>query len=100
MLVSNEFMLEYVTLHMIFPVVYFWVGLLLHEVKRTVSGAFLSDIDLEIWSLIFFNLARFSSMLFFSSFFNPHISPPLRGGMILLYSLVGGGETYYSSRLG
>ena len=68
MLVSNEFMLEDVTLHMLLPVVYFCFRLLLHEVRRTVWGAFLSAIALEIRFLIFFNLARFSSVFFFLVF--------------------------------
>ena len=31
---------------------------------------------------------------------SPHLSLPLRGGMIMLYPLVGGGATSRSSRLG
>ena len=33
-------------------------------------------------------------------FFHPHISPPLRGGMILIYTLVGAGATSRFIRLG
>ena len=68
-LVSNKFMLEDVTLHMLLPVLYFRVRLLLHEVERTIWGAFLSATALEIRLLILFNLERFSSVLFFSPFF-------------------------------
>ena len=68
-------MLEDVMLHMLLPVFYFWVRLLLRDVRRNVWGAFLSAIALEIWLLILFNLERFSSILFFSySFCRPHLS--------------------------
>ena len=68
-LVNNNFMLEDVTLYIIFAVFYFRVRLLLRDVRRTVWEAFISAIALDIRLLIFFNLERFSSVLFFYSFF-------------------------------
>ena len=102
MLVSNEFMLEDVTLHMILPVVYFRVRMFLLEVRRTVWGAFLSAVALEIRFLIFFQYGKVFFHIFFSrlSLCSPHLSLPLRVGMIMLYPLVGGGATSRSSRLG
>ena len=57
-------MLEDVTLHMLFPVFNFRVRLLMRYLRRTILGAFLSNIALEIRILIFLIMARFSSVLF------------------------------------
>ena len=93
-------MLEDVTFYMIFPVVYFRVNLFLREVRRIVWGDFPSAIALEIRFLFFFNPTRVFGLVFSRLYFcHPHISPPLCGGMILLYPLIGRGTTSHSSRM-
>ena len=76
-------------------------GCCLRDVRSIIWGVFSLplpwisiSLSFSIW--IVFLLSYFSRI----SFCRPHISPPLCGGMILLYPLVGRGENSRSIRLG
>ena len=55
----------------------------------------------DLGPYLFYSGEVFFCLVFYRLyFFHPHLSPSLRGTKILLYPLVGGGETSCSSHLG
>ena len=100
-LVSNKCMLEDVKLHMLLPVLYFRVRMLMRDVRRTIWGVFFLPSPWRSGSLYFSIWPGFLSSCFSRlSICHPYLSPLLRGCIILICSLVVGGANSHSSRLG